>query len=368
MSDKTSRQDFLTFDEAAFMRRVPQAMERLNVRGAYIARVPPGDHRLDAIPPGELARHGLMLRRPDESMPALRKGWDEVLGRIWRERDRVVPRLLRAPRLAGRLGQMITNRNYTDNNWSGAARGGIGSGGSWTTVVAIWNVPTVSQPTEPPGTENTGWQSTSWIGIDGYNGYSYDVLQLGVEQYVDPSGTPYYNAWVEWFVLPPDPSTLPPGTMLDPYGYPVAWTEAGGLYPYIYPMYLNGLAVHAGDQVSCIAQYTSGNTAGTLNFANLTSGQYIPPMTVAPPPGAGFNGNSAEWILEAPGGGEPGSSLPAFTPITFTWAAACPASIAGAEPPFAIPGNSDTLNVVGNGKTLTSVAVDGGTCTITFTG
>ena len=82
MSDKTSRQDFLTFDEAAFMRRVPQAMERLNVRGAYIARVPPGDHRLDAIPPGELARHGLMLRRPDESMPALRKGWDEVFGRI----------------------------------------------------------------------------------------------------------------------------------------------------------------------------------------------------------------------------------------------------------------------------------------------
>ena len=81
MSDKTSRQDFLTFDEAAFMRRVPQAMERLNVRGAYIARVPPGDHRLDAIPPGELARHGLMLRRPDESMPALRKGWDEVLRR-----------------------------------------------------------------------------------------------------------------------------------------------------------------------------------------------------------------------------------------------------------------------------------------------
>ena len=73
-------------------------------------------------------------------------------------------------------------------------------------------------------------------------------------------------------MLPPDPSTLPPGTMLDPYGYPVAWTEAGGLYPYIYPMYLNGLAVHAGDQVSCIAQYTSGNTAGTLNFANLTSG------------------------------------------------------------------------------------------------
>ena len=52
MSDKTSRRDFLTFDEAAFMRRVPQAMERLNVRGAYIARVPPGDHRLDAIPPG----------------------------------------------------------------------------------------------------------------------------------------------------------------------------------------------------------------------------------------------------------------------------------------------------------------------------
>ena len=94
---------------------------------------------------------------------------------------------------------------------------------------------------------------------------------------------------MEWFVLPPDPSTLPPGTMLDPYGYPVAWTEAGGLYPYIYPMYLNGLAVHAGDQVSCIAQYTSGNTAGTLNFADLTSGRsHISPMTLGAPTGSRF--------------------------------------------------------------------------------
>ena len=366
MSDKTSRQDLLAFDEAAFMRRVPHAQQRLNVHGAYIARVPPGDHRLDAIPPGQLARHGLLLRRPDE--PHLRAGWDKVFGRTWREQDRVMPRLVPASRLAGRVGRMITNRNYTDNNWSGAAHGGIGTGGSWTTVVAIWNVPTVSQPSEPPGTESTGWQSVSWVGIDGYNGYSYDVLQVGVEHWVDLTGTPYYNAWVEWFVPPPDPSTLPPGTPVDMFGYPEAWVGTDGLYPYIYPYYLNELTLHAGDQVSCTAQYTSDNTAGTLTFANLTTGQYVPPITFAPPPGAGFNGNSAEWILEAPGGGEPGSSLPAFTPITFTWAAGCPASIAGAEPPFAVPGNSDTLQIAGNGKTLTSVTVDGGTCTISFTG
>lgn len=295
-----------------------------------------------------------------------------MFGRSWRARDRVIPRLVPAPRLAGQVARRIAaiNGNYTDNNWASAAHGGIGTGGPWTAIAGVWNVPTISAPVQPPGIASNGWQASSWIGIDGYAGLSYDVLQLGIELYVDLSGTPYYNAWVEWFI--PPPSGLPAGTPVDMYGYPTAWVGEGGMYPYILPMYLNtapnDLPIQAGDQISCTAQYMSGSAGATLNFANLTTGQHVPPIVLAPPPGGYFVGNSAEWILEAPGGGEPGSSLPAFTPITVTWAAACPASVAGASPPFATPGNSDTLTIAGNGTTLTSTTTDHATCTISFIG
>ena len=103
-------------------------------------------------------------------------------------------------------------------------------------------------------------------------------------------------------------------------------------------------------------------TAGLIYFANWTTGQNFS-LTLVPPPGATFNGVSAEWIMEAPNGGEPGTALPSFTAVQFTDAFACTASQVTGDPQ-----NGDTWNIVNNAvnpaQTLTSVAVNSGSVTI----
>jgi hypothetical protein len=106
-----------------------------------------------------------------------------------------------------------------------------------------------------------------------------------------------------------------------------------------------------------------GNSAGQVSLANETTGQHFS-MTLAPPPGATFKGNSIEWIMEAPDGGEPESSLPKFTPVTFTDAIGC-----GAGNVYGNPQNGDTCNIENAaGKVLTSVTVGNYTATINFVG
>ena len=109
-------------------------------------------------------------------------------------------------------------------------------------------------------------------------------------------------------------------------------------------------------------QHVSNNTAGYIFFANETTGQNFS-ITLAPPPGATFQGNTIEWIMEAPDGGEPISSLPSFTPVTFTSAIGCGPGVYGN------PLNGDTANVeTTGGKVLTSVSVGNYTVTIDFIG
>ena len=72
----------------------------------------------------------------------------------------------------------------------------------------------------------------------------------------------------------------------------------------------------------CSVQYVGNNTAGQIYLANDSTGQNFS-ITLAPPTGATFNGSDAEWIMEAPDGGEPTSSLPSFSPVQFTTATAC---------------------------------------------
>jgi Peptidase A4 family len=249
--------------------------------------------------------------------------------------------------------------SYTDRSWSGAA---IGANAPWNAVIATWTIPTVSQPSGLPGTSGLGWASSSWVGIDGYDGFSYDVLQVGVIQSVDLNGSPSYTPFVEWYVLAP--TDLPAGTPVDGNGYPPAWVNSvDGMYQYIYPAPLMNFPVTAGQEVICSAQYTSNNTAGTLIFANVTTGQHTQ-VTLPAPPGTNFHANSVEWIMEAPGGGEPYSVLPRFTPVAFTWALAChPNGNPGA------PGSedADTLNIINaSGIRQTSVVNDGMNSTITY--
>lgn len=138
--------------------------------------------------------------------------------------------------------------------------------------------------------------------------------------------------------------------------------------PYVNQTNIPNFSINPGDSVWCSVQYINNQTAGLIYFANWTTGQSFS-LTLVPPPGASFNGDSAEWIMEAPtlvtpSGGTSGASLPSFTPVDFTSAFACTANQNTGD-----PANGDTWNIVNAvNQTLTSVSVGSGTVTIDFTG
>jgi len=71
--------------------------------------------------------------------------------------------------------------------------------------------------------------------------------------------------------------------------------------------------------VSVNVTYLNNFTQGALLVVNASTGQHFA-ISLDPPPGAAFLGNSIEWIMEAPNGGEPSDSIPQFSPIIFNGA------------------------------------------------
>jgi hypothetical protein len=69
--------------------------------------------------------------------------------------------------------------------------------------------------------------------------------------------------------------------------------------------------------------------------------------------------------MEAPGGGEPASSLPAFTPVEFITACACDSQTDIANPLYGV--SYDIVNP-DTGTQLTNVVLGDYSVTITFTG
>lgn len=120
--------------------------------------------------------------------------------------------------------------------------------------------------------------------------------------------------------------------------------------------------VNPGDTMSCAVSYL-GNTAGVINFANQTTGQRFS-VTLAPPAGATFSGETVEWIMEAPDGGIPTSSLPQFTPVNFVAAFGCDTTGTLA----ANPKNGDTVDIISGSETLTSTTIADDSVTISFSG
>ncbi|HXW69880.1 MAG TPA: G1 family glutamic endopeptidase [Methylocella sp.] len=336
---QTTESPTFTFDEEKFRAATPYILEPTHLPGVFTTPAPARSFDPNKASAGDLVRAGLLWKRPDAaSPPAFRTAWDRVMSRTWRPEDRIVPQFavqtgkthhLRAPPVKRAEG------TYSSTVWAGAGT----RGGKWTTVIGYWFIPTVSKPSEAQGTEG-GWNSSSWIGIDGFID-SNDVLQAGVEQRVNAQGQAAYVAWYEWFA-PPQPNS--PG--------------------YIWQTNITNFPVSPGQEVYCSVQYTNNNTAGYISFGNSDTGQHFS-ITLAPPPGASFSGQSIEWIMEAPDGGEPVSSLPRFSPVVFTSALAC-----GANNTSANPASGDTLyitNAAGT-VTLTSTIVGTDEAAITFTG
>jgi len=328
------------FDEQAFRAKLPYTLTATNVRGAYASPAPRDDFDPNKVSVSELVKAGLLWRRPAANDdPALQKAWQKIFSRKWLAKDRIVPELhpqLHRTHVLKKPLTKVTDTNFVNSAWSGA---GI-RGGSWDGIIGFWCIPFVSEPSEPQGLIG-GWTSSSWIGIDGFDIgiVSNDVLQAGIEQAVDQFGNASYVAWFEWFA-----------------------PQQAGSPPYIFQTNITNFPVSPGEEVYCSVQYVNNKTAGYIYFANESTGQHFS-ITLAPPPGATFAGDSIEWIMEAPDGGEPVTALPKFTPVAFTSAIGCGTG------PLGNPQNGDTANIQDPaGKILTSVTVGNFAATIDFIG
>lgn len=337
------------FDEKAFLQRIPYPITATTVKGSYAGVAPAEDFDPNTASAAALVKNGILLRRPTATDdPALQAAWRKTFSRKWLAQDYVVPVL--APQI-GRTHQLrraptkTSEGNYLGYAWAGAA---TASGGPYTGVIANWVVPSVSKASEPassaPSYDSTvgiAYDSSSWIGIDGFDFrvVSNDVLQAGVEQYVDTAGKAHYVAWYEWF------------------------TAGDTTPPYVYQTNIANFPITAGNEVSISVQY-QGKTAGYIYFGNVTTGKYTS-VTLAPPPGATFSGNTVEWIVEDPDEGEfSNTALAKFTPVTFSSAIACTASGGTNNPQSDNTCNIETLG----GKVLTKVALGSYTVTVDFIG
>jgi Peptidase A4 family len=348
------------FDDAKFRAAIPFPLHPTNLPGAYTTPAPEDGFDPNTARPGDLVRAGLMWKRPDAaSRPAFRTAWEQTMSRTWR---RIVPtfdvRRGQTHRPQHPAGKETAGSTQTTTWWAGAANFAP-PGNSLSTVIGFWQVPAVSIPPEPAGPDG-GWASSSWIGIDGWLN-SNDVLQAGIDQNVDAEGNAHYSAWYEWYVSPPSPGTV--SGPVDSLGFPLAWVGPGGSFQYIYTTAITNFPVGASDQIYCSVQYINNNTAGHILIGNATTGAQFS-LTLAPPPTASFDGQSVEWIMEAPVDAEGRrKSMPKFTQFQFTPAFAC-----GANDTFTNPLLGDAIFYQSGGKTLVVASAWQDGVTVEFVG
>lgn len=334
-------------DEQQFLDKLPYKVNPTNLKGVYSNLPPPDDFDAHKATQADLTRYGLLFRKPNAGHPPeVHDAYNRFFSRQWLAKDRIVPQsepnIGKTHLLKGDINKQ-TDTNFTFYTWAGAGQ----NTNTYTGIIGTWTVPTVSIPPEPQGQEG-GWNSSSWVGIDGMNinpNQSNDVLQAGIQQKESATGIPSYYAWYEWYV-----------------------PSAPGLPMYIFETPITNFPVQPGDEITCLVLYND-HIAGTISMGNNTNGAHFS-MTLAPPaaPGqpspASFNGSSVEWIMEAPDGGEDISSLPKFTPVTFTRCLACVT-----DGTYIGPQDCDTLNIENRaGRTLTTSATSNGSVTIDFIG
>jgi|ERR1700735_1177770 len=311
--------------------KLPFDLMPTSIEGVYSFVPPPKGIDLRSASRRTLLKHGILMRRPDpEKEPRRFALWSRFLGEIYTEGNFVSPIFGPQQAIPHNLKGLrpAPDGGYVSDNWSGCA-----VVGNWVGAMGVWRVPTVSKPSTPAGPDGQ-WQSASWVGLDGGGALipgtsTSDVLQAGVTQNVGSNGQANYFSWYEWFV--PNYAALAP------------------TIPYVLPIPISSVPVNSGDTISVVVQYVRqqgdeiGNPlppAGPYHFGgvllvNVTTNKGVN-LYLAPPPGASFAGDSAEWIMECPDG-KNGGTLPQFSPITFNEAGACnvndapPASSAGVE-------------------------------------
>ena len=308
--DKIIKPSSVTFDAEKLQRAVPFQLEKTAIPGVFTIPAPPAGFEPRTASPSELIRAGFPWKRPNaESEPVARALWDRVMAREWRPED-AVPAVGRRRRRRPRGPR--SDGPDLNSNWAGA----VLTTGVWAGVVGAFQIPQISQPSEAAVFDEgfEGWEMSIWIGLGGYlPNNSNNLLQVGVTRQLLTNGMWGCFSWYEWWIA--GNSAVP------------------GVPEYTYESLPLGLTVSPGDSVLCSVGYLldgNGDTVGGgVWMANETTGVYGPRTLLPVPSGADFSGGSAEWIVEAPDGGEwgtsggPQSSLPAFTPVAFDATVAC---------------------------------------------
>jgi hypothetical protein len=193
------------------------------------------------------------------------------------------------------------NTTYNSTNWSGFANlnslTSYNSRSSFYYIFSDFFIPAVTAPSS-----SGSYYAAEWVGIDGFN--SGDVLQAGIETNASGSSAGYY-AWIEWY----------------PYN------ESGISLP-----------VGPGDDMF-IEVWNTSATVGYAFVENITTGSWQE-YKMSPPRGTKLVGNSAEWVVEAPGVGGSQSSLADYHYDVFWGAGAY--NFAGTE---FLPGSSSSVQI-----------------------
>lgn len=175
----------------------------------------------------------------------------------------------------------LANSVQYSNNWAGAVYETQPEEGPFYAVAGTFTVPEPKTVGEAGGGGVTA--GSAWVGIDG-DTYGAAILQAGVDFYIQPNGSTFYDAWYEWF---PD-------------------------YAYDFEM-----DVIAGDVVSIYVE-TYSPSEGYVYIENQSTGQTASQVLKAPTEKAMLAGQNAEWIVEDFQSGGKLVNLVDFGTVTFT--------------------------------------------------
>jgi hypothetical protein len=245
-----------------------------NVPGIAAVAAPPAGFNPLIASDADLAAYALPPR-PDAALHPVEFGkWKRAMLAM---KTRASGDLVQTNRSHGPAGLTAAHRDatqrntvYNSTNWSGFAN--LNSLTSYNTSYSFYYIfsdfviPAVTAPSS-----SGSYYAAEWVGIDGFN--SGDVLQAGVETGASGSSSGY-NAWIEW-----------------------------------YPNYETAISlpVGPGDDMF-IEVWDVSSTVGYAFLENITTGQYQEYELTAPS-GTKLVGNSAEWVIEAPGVNGSQSSL-----------------------------------------------------------
>jgi hypothetical protein len=226
----------------------------------------------------ELADYGIPPR-PDQSEPDLYARWAKM---VTAPQTRMTNLTVQTTNVINSTAANRRDRKTAGNttstntdNWSGfaitAPNGTFKANDSF--ILAEWVVPAI-------GVDNCSYSpyaSSQWVGFDGAF-ISGDVLQAGTAE--TACGTSYV-AWYEW--------------------YTSGCTSSSGSLP-CYQTNVS-LPISPGDVVSAEVWYTTSSPYGHAYIVNYTAQQSASVGFNQPSgsSGSGYQGNTAEWVVERPG-------------------------------------------------------------------